>query len=63
MGVEFTNTYGDISESFSDKIFLNKMDKQHRSYSDDEEHGYISQKTGIDTKLIEEIPNEDFADM
>ena len=39
------------------------MDKQHRSYSDDEEHGYISQKTGIDTKLIEEIPNEDFADM
>ena len=39
----------------ADEIFLNKMDKQHRSYSDDEEHGYISRKTGIDTELVELI--------
>ena len=39
----------------ADEIFLYKMDKQHRSYSNDEEHGYISQRTGIDTELVEHI--------
>ena len=39
----------------ADEIFLYIMDKQHRSYSNDEEHEYISQKTGIDTELVELI--------
>ncbi|HEY5583179.1 MAG TPA: DUF6155 family protein [Ruminiclostridium sp.] len=37
----------------ADEIFLHKMDKQHRSYSNDEEYDYISKKTGIDTDLVE----------
>lgn len=39
----------------ADEIFLNKMDKQHRSYIDDEEYDYISEKTGINTDLVELI--------
>ena len=39
----------------ADEIFLNKMDKQHKSYSDDEEYNYISEKTGIDMHLVELI--------
>jgi tetratricopeptide (TPR) repeat protein len=42
---------GNIVEA--DEIFLHKMDKQHKSYSDDEEYDYIFEKTGIDKELVE----------
>lgn len=39
----------------ADEVFLNKMDKQHRGYSNDEEMDFIKQKTDIDYHLIELI--------
>ncbi len=39
----------------ADVIFLDKMDKQGRSYSNDEEYDFIAKKTGFDTELIELI--------
>lgn len=39
----------------ADEIFLDKMDKQGRSYSNDEEYNFIAKKTGFDTELIEII--------
>ncbi|HOJ11790.1 MAG TPA: DUF6155 family protein [Clostridiales bacterium] len=39
----------------ADEIFLDKMDKQGRSYSNDEEYDFIVKKTGFATELIELI--------
>lgn len=37
----------------ADEIFLDKMDKQRRGYSNDEEYDFIARKTGFDIELIE----------
>ena len=52
---EFKNILKQQSRETLMDLLIRIYYKQHRSYSDDEEHGYISQKTGIDTKLIELI--------
>ena len=38
-----------------DEVFLNKMDNQHRSYSNDEEIDFIKKNTDIDYQLTELI--------
>lgn len=39
----------------ADEVFLSKMDKQHRSYSNDEEMDFIEKRTDIDHELIKLI--------
>jgi hypothetical protein len=39
----------------ADEVFLSKMDKQHRSYSNDEEMDFIEKRTDIEHELIELI--------
>lgn len=38
-----------------DKVFLNKMDEQHRSYSNDEEIKFIMERTDLDFQTVELI--------
>lgn len=49
--MNINDAIGKIIEA--DEVFLNKMDKQGSGYSEDEEHNYITKKTGFDTELIE----------
>jgi len=39
----------------ADEVFLNKMDKQRKDYSNDEETEYISEKTDLEGQLVEFI--------
>jgi len=51
VNMSVTDIIGKIIDA--DEVFIDKMDKQSRSFSDDEEHGFIAKKTHAEPKIIE----------